>query len=246
MLAKNMERIRTGIPGFDELCDSGLPRNRAYVVEGMCGAGKSIFGLQFLYNGAVQYNEPGILLSTEERPDSIRANALNIGWNLTELEGKGVLSIIDGSFAKIGIPSTEKYLDFKPSNIEKTILTIIRVKEETGAKRLVVDSLTALSQDYLDRTGRYRKALLKMTTLLDLAGLTTLFLVEARVPGGVESFVTEGAIMLYFKRKENLRVRGIEIHKLRGSDHSHKIHAIDIGQGGVVVHPKEELYGEFE
>jgi KaiC/GvpD/RAD55 family RecA-like ATPase len=246
MITNKTEKIKTGIPGFDEICNGGLLRNRAYVVEGMCGAGKSIFGLQFLYNGAVQYNEPGMLLSTEERPDSIRANASNLGWNLAELEGKGMLSIIDGSFAKIGIPSTEKYLDFKPSNIDKTILTLIKVKEDTGAKRLVVDSLTALSQDYLDRAGRYRKALLKMTTLLDLAGLTTLFLVEARAPGGVESFVTEGAITLYFKRKENLRVRGIEIHKLRGSDHSHKIHAIDIGHGGIVVHPAEELYGEFD
>ncbi|MBI4362359.1 MAG: circadian clock protein KaiC [Euryarchaeota archaeon] len=246
-----LPRVPTGIDGFDQLCQGGLIRNRSYVVEGVCGGGKSLFALQFLYNGATKYNEPGILLATEERPSLIRENAANFGWDLKKLEDEHRFVIIDGSSTKIGVPSTERFVDVRPFDVDSIIDQIISIQEETQAKRAVVDSTTAIGY-MLNDASRFRLELLKMSTTLEMLELTTVMTAEAQRVGadtartfGIESFVAEGLVSMHFKRQESLRVRGIEIHKMRGSEHSHKIHPFDITNRGIVVHPEDELYGEF-
>ncbi len=59
---------------------------------------------------------------------------------------------------------------------------------------------------------------------------------------GVESFVTEGTILMSYKRMDAVRVRSIEILKMRGANHSQSIHPYEITTNGIVVHPKEEVY----
>ncbi|MEM0350810.1 MAG: ATPase domain-containing protein, partial [Archaeoglobaceae archaeon] len=61
-----LERVPTGIPGFDELCEGGLLRNRSYLVSGPSGSGKTVFAMQFLVNGIEMFDEPGIFVATEE------------------------------------------------------------------------------------------------------------------------------------------------------------------------------------
>jgi KaiC/GvpD/RAD55 family RecA-like ATPase len=62
---------------------------------------------------------------------------------------------------------------------------------------------------------------------------------------GVESFVSEGIIALYYKRIEDVRTHSIEILKMRGSEHSRKVHPFDITPNGILVHPEDVMYGEF-
>lgn len=250
MQRSNMERVKTGIPGFDELCEGGLIRGRTYVVAGVSGAGKSIFCLQYLVNGITKFGENGILLATEERPALIRENASVFGWDLKKLEDEGKLAIIDASSTKIGVPSLEKFVDVRPFDIDRMIDQIISLQEEIEARRAVIDSSTSILF-HIGDAAKARVELLKISTTLEILGLTTLMTAEvghaSQVRGiGIESFVTDGTIMIYYKRVENARMHAIEVYKMRGSRHDNKIHPFDITEHGIVVHPSEVVYGEFD
>jgi len=244
---EKLERVPTGVPGFDELCHGGLIRNRTYLLSGTSGAGKSIFALQYLYNGAIKYNEPGIYVATEERPKEIRQNALNFGWDLKALEDENKLALVDACAAKIGIPSKEKYVDVRPFDMRSMMDQIITIQEKINAKRAVVDSSTSIGFYLLQDPGKIRVELLRLSTTLEILGLTSLLTCEVVEEShinrfGVENFVTEGTIAMYYKRSENVRTRSIEIYKMRGTDHSKKIHPFEITPNGIVVHPKEEIF----
>ncbi len=242
-------RVPTGVEGFDELCGGGFIKDRTYLISGTSGAGKTIFTLQFLYNGITKYGENGIFVATEERPEQIRENALMFGWDFKKLEDEGRLAIIDAASTKIGIPSQEKYVDVRPFDMRSMMDQIIMIQEEIDAKRAVIDSTTSIGF-YLQDPAKIRVELLKLSTTLEILGLTSLMtseIVDDDHPSrfGVENFVTEGTIALYYKRMENVRVRSMEIYKMRGSDHSKKIHPYDITGDGIVVHPHEEVYQVF-
>ncbi len=244
-----LSRVPTGIEGFDELCEGGLLRDHSYLISGTSGAGKSILALQFIYNGITKYNENGIIVATEERPEHIRDNAKVFGWDLKKLEDEGKLAIIDAASTKIGIPSQEKYVDVRPFDMRSMMDQIIMIQEEIDAKRAVVDSTTSIGF-YLQDPAKIRVELLKLSTTLEILGLTSMMtseVVDDDHPSrfGVENFVTEGTIALYYKRMENVRVRSLEIFKMRGSDHSKKIHPYEITTTGVIVHPHEEVYTVF-
>jgi len=241
-----VERCKTGIPGFDELCDGGLVRDRSYLVSGPSGSGKTIFAMQFLYNGAVQFDEPGIFIATEERPQNIRENFSVFGWDIEKLEDENMLAIIDATSAKIGLPSDERYVDVRPFDVRSLVDNIINIQDEIGALRAGLDSTTAMGFAIGD-PGRFRVELLKISTTLEVLGLTTIMTAEVIESGmisrfGVENFVTEGTIMLYYTRSENVRIRSLEIYKMRGTNHSKKIHPYDITSEGIVVHSREEMF----
>ncbi|MCL7475986.1 MAG: ATPase domain-containing protein [Methanosarcinales archaeon] len=242
-------RVPTGVEGFDELCGGGFIKDRTYLISGTSGAGKTIFTLQFLYNGITKYGENGIFVATEERPEQIRENGMMFGWDFKKLEDEGRLAIIDAASTKIGIPSQEKYVDVRPFDMRSMMDQIIMIQEEIDAKRAVVDSTTSIGF-YLQDPAKIRVELLKLSTTLEILGLTSLMtseIVDDDHPSrfGVENFVTEGTIALYYKRMENVRVRSMEVYKMRGSDHSKKIHPYDITSSGIVVHPHEEVYTVF-
>jgi len=61
-----LPKAATGIDGFDSITRGGLPRGRPTLVVGGPGSGKTLFGMEFLYNGATMYDEPGVFISFEE------------------------------------------------------------------------------------------------------------------------------------------------------------------------------------
>ncbi len=246
MAVKTVERMKSGIEGFDDLCGGGFIRNRSYLVSGTSGAGKTIFALQFLYRGAVDYEDPGIFIATEERPEHIRENVANFGWDIEKLEEENMLAIVDASSAKIGLPSEEKFVDVRPFDTRSLIDNIITIQEEINAKRAVLDSTTAIGFQIMNPS-KIRVELLKIATTLEVLGLTSVLTCEVVDEGhisrfGVENFVTEGTVLLHYKRTENVRVRSLEIFKMRGTGHSTKLHPFDITNDGIVVHLQEEVY----
>ncbi|MDP2767316.1 MAG: gas vesicle protein GvpD [Candidatus Methanoperedens sp.] len=240
------KRVPTGIAGFDELCGGGLLRNRTYLVSGAAGTGKTIFGLQYIYNGITKYGENGIYIATEERPEQIRENVKEFGWDFEALEEEDKLAIVDACSTKIGIPSHEKYVDVRPFDMRSMMDQIIAIQDEIDAKRAVVDGTTSIGF-YFQDPAKIRVELLKLSTTLEILGLTSMMTCEIVDENllsrfGVETFVTEGTILMYYKRTNNVRVRSIEIFKMRGSDHSNNIHPYEITPNGIVVHPHEEVY----
>lgn len=245
-----LNRVRTGVIGLDELMEGGFPEGRSVLVSGACGTGKTIFGIQFIYMGAAKYNEPGVYVTLDERPDLIRQDVMRFGWDLRKLEDKNMLQIIDGSIAKIGLPSDEEFsLPVTGFDVDKLLLEIMRVSKKIGAKRVVIDSLPALGFNF-ENPNDIRKAILKLSYMLMRTGVTSLMTSEVDEGSnqygkyGVEEYVVDGVIILHYMGVGTQSNRTLHIRKMRSTKHSEDLHPIEITEKGIVVHKIEEEYAE--
>ncbi len=246
-----MDRVKTGIHGLDALIEGGFPKGRTILVTGACGTGKTIFSMQFVYYGALKFNEPGIYVTLDERPYLIREDVWAFGWDLRQLEEKNLLHIIDGSVARIGMPSDEEYtLPMTGFDLDKLLLEIMRLGKRMGAKRIVIDSIPALGFNYANEN-ETRKAVLKMSYMLSKMGATSILtseVVEGAEKFGkydVEEYIADGVIVLHYSGIGGGGTnRTIHIRKMRATKHSEDLHPITITEKGVKVHKLEEVYEE--
>ena len=88
-----LQKAPTGIKGFDEITNGGLPRGRPTLVTGAAGSGKTMFGIEFLVRGARDYGEPGVLLAFEEAQADLVTNVASLGFDIEQLESDGLLAI---------------------------------------------------------------------------------------------------------------------------------------------------------
>jgi circadian clock protein KaiC len=124
-----MNRTATGVKGFDELIQAGFPQNCDVVVCGPPGSGKTIFGLQFIYHGAMM-NEPGVYVTLEQDPAKLCEQAQQFNWNFEELQKQKKVM-----FVRVPVDT-----------MDTDILGIIsEALQSIGAKRLVIDSLSILA-----------------------------------------------------------------------------------------------------
>ena len=229
-----MNRVKTGVPGLDELIEGGFPEGSSILVSGGPGVGKSILSLEYLYNGAKIYNEPGIYITLEEGPQNIWWNMQRFKWDLLSLEKDNLMKI----------------LKFEPSedfsqNLETQTKRIVEKAKEMGAKRMVIDSITALSF-WLDSTAKIRYAIYILIEELRKINCTTILTSETSGRKndlsryGVEEFLVDGVVVLYFIPPNHF----IYIRKMRGTNNSTTIHPITINDNGLAVNYKEEILWE--
>src|ERR1700719_2499015 len=86
--------VRIGVRGLDDILLGGVPRTNVILVKGAVGSGKTLLGLEFIYRGITQFNEPGIIVVFETSPDKLIRDAASLGWNLPELQAQKKLQII--------------------------------------------------------------------------------------------------------------------------------------------------------
>lgn len=232
-------RVGSGIPGLDELMGGGFERSGTTLVMGDSGSGKTTFLAQFIYNGAVEYDEPGVILSFEEPAASIVKHMKGFGFDFKSLESKGLFSAINYRPHEV-----KKLVDEGGGLIWDTISSI-------GAKRLVVDSLTSYAMLF-DSVYRAREAELGLfelmrkwncTTLLSADGLRT---ETMKITTGME-FLSDGLIQLHHPRYQATRYRAIEVFKMRGIRHSEKLCPFKFIDGeGIRVYPNETIFYEVD
>lgn len=241
-------RARSSIPGFDDICGGGLLSTRTYILSGVHGSGKTTLATQWLFSGVKEFGQPGIYVASEISPEQLRQEARSFGWDLAPLEGAGKLAILDASSIRAGVPSTEKAVLLAPRDFEQLIDTLITLQERFRAGRAVVDSVTALTYHIRDPVEK-RDAIHKLNQTLKILELTTLMLSEEvynpHGPPTPEYFIADGHIALYYRRIQDVRIHSIEVFKMRGADHSHKIHPFDITPKGIVIKREEAVFGEF-
>ncbi len=246
-----MNRVPTGVKGLDELMEGGFPEGRSILVAGACGTGKSIFGMQFIYYGAKQHGEPGIYVTLDERPDLLRQDMLMLGWDIRKLEEANMVHIIDGSIAKIGIPSEEEFsMPATGFDLDKLLLEIMRTSKRIGAKRVVIDSIPALGLNFQGEAD-IRAAILKLAYILMRLGVTTVMTSEVKEGEnsfgkyGVEEYVVDGVVVLHYLGVGTRSNRTLHIRKMRATRHSEDLHPMEIGADGITVHKVEREYEKY-
>jgi KaiC/GvpD/RAD55 family RecA-like ATPase len=246
----------TGVIGLDELVGGGFPQGRIILVTGGCGTGKSIFGLQFLYNGVVDYGEPGVYVTFDEMPDKVRQDMMNFGWNLKDLEDKGKFAIVDATSARAGTPSEEEHAILPGQlDVDRLLVEILAVVRNIGPKRVVIDSIPSMAFR-LETSSDIRKAILKTAYVVSRAGLTAV--ITSEVPEqalgsgqalrfskyDVEEYVSDGVILLNFLGfGGESSTRTIYVRKMRGSRHSTDVHPMEITDKGIIVKKIEDVFG---
>ncbi len=233
-----LSKARSGIDGFDELVLGGLPRGQSVLVTGGTGTGKSTFAMQFVYKGAKVYDEPGIYVTLEETIPSILKNSASYGWDIESLQKKDKMALIDIAPAVNG-----QLRRIDVSDVFSNISTIAR---KIGAKRIVIDPITVFGLQ-TESQMQLRQDLLRFSSLLKQLDATNLFVTEIPEDSqglsrfGIEEFIVDGVIVLYYSRVGGLRVRGIEIRKMRGTSHKEGTFPIKMGETGMVVFPSGKL-----
>jgi KaiC/GvpD/RAD55 family RecA-like ATPase len=239
------ERCKTGIPGFDELVEGGLPRGRVILLAGDCGTGKSIFSTQFLVKGILDHDEPGIIVSLEQTPDLLRQDMNSIGFDLQKLEDDGKLAVIDASLSGMAFDSKSKYkITPEQFSLDSIIALIQEAASDIGAKRAVVDSFSALdtlletkkSQVGMGLKEDVRRAMLGINYKLQSMGLTSILISDIIGDGrlskhGIEEFMVDGVITLHYKTAGPDMGRQLIIKKMRSTSHNENISMIEFVKG---------------
>lgn len=241
---RKKEYIQLGVPGFDTLLQKGIPKASSILVCGGAGTGKTIFGLQVAY-AAAERGEKAMYMSFEESEDRLRQHMHDFGWDPEKYEKKGLLII-------------KRY---KPFDITKTIEALLmKAKGELvidlkpvifphgfQPNILVIDSLSAVSAAFVGREETYRVYIEQLFLLLEKTGTTSLLITETeQIPStfltktGIEEFLADGVILLYYVRIDHQREHSCEILKMRGSKHIQQIVPLEITDKGIHVCPDKK------
>lgn len=242
------ERCPTGIEGFDGLLLGGFPRGRTILLSGGCGTGKTAFGVEFIYNGAIKYNEAGIFVALEQNPLLLRSDMSGLGYDMEKVEREGKVRIIDGSLSKRGpdaiIKARALYADLPvvtlPENYKISDINnrIMEVAKDINAKRVVIDSISSISE-ILSRGTEIRGTILELNYSLQDAELTSVIISdtindELTIPEqAMEEYVADGVVIL--KANDALNTRTLRIKKMRGTKHTLKPMVFDLTTAGLKV-----------
>jgi circadian clock protein KaiC len=229
-----MDRVQTGIRGLDEMMSGGFLPQTANLIEGAPGTGKSTIGMQFIYNGITQFDEPGLIITFEEFPQQYYHDAATFGWDFVQLEKDGKLKIIMTS------PEVTRL------DVESVGGMIETSVAKMGARRVLIDSIShfeRLTQDLVE----LRALEYSFINGLKREGLTSLLTRESptllgEAPEGDSNiaFVVDSYLLLRYVEIESTIRRALLVLKMRGSDHAKDIRQFEVTGQGVEVRSKFE------
>jgi KaiC domain protein len=231
-----LTRVRTGVPGLDEMLQGGFPDGHMVVVMGSFGTGKTTLGLQFLMEGLSQ-GEHCIFISLEEDKDSVVKNAASFGWDLSK-------------------PVDEKKLGLFKLEPSDAKTTVTRIRSELpkfvksfGARRVVMDSVSLLNMMFSDDSDR-RSNLFNLTQLLRTTGATSILTAEVKDENprssrdGLAEYTADGVLLLQSdENRESGEVQlTVRVLKMRRTAHSRRVKPYSITDKGIVVHAGAEIF----
>jgi len=230
-------RVRTYVPGFDEILYGGIPERNVVLVSGGPGTGKSILAKQFLYNGLLK-GEHGVFVALEEHPVSVRRSFAHFSWDISKYEKEGELAIVDAFTAGIGSSAQrENYVVKDPESVQELVDVLRTAIKNTGAKRVAIDSVSTL---YLTKPALARGSVMILKRVIAGLGNTALFVSQISVGErgfggpGVEHAV-DGIVRIDLDEVEGRLYRSILVWKMRDSKISMVRHPMEINDEGIKV-----------
>jgi circadian clock protein KaiC len=228
----------TGITGLDEITFGGLPKGRPTLVCGGAGCGKTLFGMEFLVRGAMQFGEPGVCISFEESAQDLAANVASLGFDLEKLQRAKKLTIDHIYIDKAEIAETGEY------DLEGLFIRLNAAIDSIRAKRVLLDTLEALFAGLAD-SGVLRSELRRLFSWLKKKGVTTVVTGERGVGTltrhGIEEYVSDCVILLDHRVQNDAVTRRLRVLKYRGSTHGCNEYPFLIDDHGMSVLPVTSL-----
>jgi circadian clock protein KaiC len=228
----SIERVQTGIAELDKLLQGGLPKGSMTLIAGGPGTGKTVLAAQFVYNGVVKFGEKGLYILFDEGADTFRRHMLSLGFNFAPLEETGKLEVAE-------CMTTER------AGVGATMDAILEKVRTSGAKRLVIDSFTALTLasrgpiearvvvSELQRVFRSLDCTVMLTTETPWA--------KRGIGAGVEEFIADGIILLEMVSEGVEFKKRLAVLKMRATEHSVRYYRYTISKGtGIEIIPYPE------
>ena len=238
-----MSKVPTGIAGFDQITGGGLPGGRTTLVCGGAGCGKTLFGVQFLVNGATAYGDPGLFVAFEETEDEIATNAASLGFDVPALVARGLLTVDFIKVDRSEIAETGEY------DLEGLFVRLGHAIDAIGARRVVLDTVEALFGVFSNEA-LLRSELRRLFRWLKDRGVTAVITAErgtgALTRYGLEEYVSDCVISLDHRIADQVATRRLRIVKYRGSSHGSNEYPFLIDRHGFSVMPVTGLQLDYE
>ncbi|WP_257008349.1 ATPase domain-containing protein [Bacillus sp. FJAT-45350] len=232
-----MNYTKSGIEGLDYIISGGFPTGSSILLDGAPGTGKTILGMQFLYNGATEHNEAGVYISFEEFPEQIYTEMQSFGWDIKKLERENKLRVICMS------PDVLISQMKQPNGIFEQII------KEIDCKRVVIDSLNLLHFG-IDNQVEKRETVYLLRNILRKYSLTSLLINEQTALNKEEipfvSYVVDGVIQISLQEHNTIyRKRTLEVLKMRGCKIKEGEHIYRITSSGIYLVPALSMFEDM-
>jgi circadian clock protein KaiC len=233
-----LEKCPTGIKGLDEITRGGLPQGRPTLICGSAGCGKTLFAMEFLMHGAMDFGEPGVFMTFEETPEDLAKNFISLGFDLHAMESRGLIATDHVYIERSEIEETGAY------DLEGLFIRLGSAIDAIKAKRVVLDTIEALFAG-LSNAAIVRAELRRLFHWLKARGVTAIVTGESGdkllTRYGLEEYVADCVILLDFRIDAQISTRRLRIIKYRGSSHGADEYPFLIDEGGFSILPITSL-----
>ncbi len=211
-------KVSLGIKSVDNMFYGGIYKNSSTLITGASGTGKTVCALHFVIEGA-KSGEKSLLIEFEESPDQLFRNAASFGWDLEKYVKKGLVNLICHYPEDL---KTEQYLNM----IQDWTI-------ENKAKRVAVDSLSALQRIYSEN--KFREFVIGQNAFFKMQDVTVLLTNTSSQPLGVTEITethlspaTDNIIILKYVELGGRMRRLISVLKQRGCRHNKELMEFEI------------------
>ncbi|WP_420150475.1 circadian clock protein KaiC [Spirosoma sp.] len=233
-----LPKTPTGIIGLDEITNGGLPKGRPTLICGEAGCGKTLFSLEFIARGALEFNEPGVFMAFEEKAEELAANVASLGFDLQQLQEDQLLKIDHVHIDRSEIEETGEY------DLDGLFIRLGYAIDTVGAKRVVLDTIENLFSSLMNES-ILRSELRRLFSWLKDKGVTTIITAEKGngklTRHGLEEYVSDCVILLDHRIDNQISTRLLRIVKYRGSMHGTNEYPFLIDVDGISVLPITSL-----
>jgi KaiC/GvpD/RAD55 family RecA-like ATPase len=219
------------------MLNGGLIAGRPYLLSGEPGAGKSIFGMQFLMQ-AVKEGKSGIYVTLEERKSGLEQNFKVFGWDINKIHVIEATPELGNNMWEIKADASFINMTLNMNNLTDAI----KERLVSGAERIVMDSVTTMKLLYPSEVDARREILSLIHFLTDTQCTSLLLAEKFNEERTMESFLADGSIELRIIEEKGIKKRAIEVKKMRGTDFDEQWRPMKITNEGIIVYADEALF----
>jgi circadian clock protein KaiC len=235
---KTLPKTATGIKGVDEITGGGLPKGRPTLICGSAGSGKTLFSIEFIVRGAMEFKEPGVFMAFEEKADELEMNVASLGFDLKKLQKDKMIRLDHVHIERSEIEETGEY------DLDGLFIRLGHAIDSIGAKRVVLDTIENLFSGLNNQT-ILRAELRRLFQWLKDKGVTAIITGEkgegTLTRQGLEEYVSDCVILLENRVTNQISTRLLRIIKYRGSLHGTNEYPFLIDEEGISVLPITSL-----